>query len=123
MSASSAGLRTSTTLMCGEMLEIPQRLEEQFARNAGLAPEVAAVLRQFNPAQQFLAGRGTSSRARLFLHYVMGTQADWLIGDLSLSIFMVYGRHTHLDGVEALSVDRWLNPDQPRHLHKVTTTF
>lgn len=97
MNDRSADLKMGATLMRGELLEIPRRLEEQLFRNTGLVDEVAAAVRRFNPGQQFVAGRGTSSHAGLFLRYVMGMQAGWLIGDLSLSIFTVYGRHAHLD--------------------------
>lgn len=80
------------TRMRRELLETPERLAEQWTANREAIAAIAADLTARPNAPWWVTARGSSSHAGAFFSAAAGLGAGRVVGEITPSLFTVYGR-------------------------------
>ncbi|AWN15035.1 SIS domain-containing protein [Salinisphaera sp. LB1] len=97
---------SSTTLMRREMLETPERLAAQWAANRDAITAIAADLAARPNAPWWVTARGSSSHAGAFFAAAAGLGAGRVVGEITPSLFTVYGRKPMLAGAVVMAISQ-----------------
>lgn len=96
----------TSTLMRRELCETPERLAEQWARNAEAVAAIGADLIARQASPWWVTARGSSSHAGAFFAAAAGLAAGQVVGEITPSLFTVYGRQPHLAGSMVVAISQ-----------------
>lgn len=94
------------TLMQRETLETPERLADQWAANRETMAAIAGDLAGRAQCPWWVTARGSSSHAGAFFAAAAGLAGGWMVGEVSPSLFTVYGRQPALAGSIVLAISQ-----------------
>jgi glucosamine--fructose-6-phosphate aminotransferase (isomerizing) len=97
---------THTTLMRSELLETPERLADQWANNLDSIAVIGADLIARDADPWWVTARGSSSHAGAFFAAAAGLAAGRVVGEITPSLFTVYGRKPRLKGSMVLAISQ-----------------
>lgn len=96
----------SPTLMRCELRETPERLADQWHRNVEAIAAIGADRIVCNASPWWVTARGSSSHAGAFFAAAAGLSAGRVVGEITPSLFTVYGRQPHLAGSLVVAISQ-----------------
>lgn len=97
---------SSITLMRQELLETPERLADQWTANREAIAAIASDLTALPVAPWWVTARGSSSHAGAFFAAAAGLGAGRVVGEITPSLFTVYGRKPALTGAVVMAISQ-----------------
>jgi glucosamine--fructose-6-phosphate aminotransferase (isomerizing) len=89
-----------------EMLETPERLADQWTANREAIAAIAADLAAHPDAPWWVTARGSSMHAGTFFSAAAGLGAGRVVGEITPSLFTVYGRKPNLAGSVVMAISQ-----------------
>lgn len=95
-----------STRMRSELLETPERLADQWTQNVDTIAALGADLINHEVAPWWVTARGSSAHAGVFFAAAAGLTAGRVVGEITPSLFTVYGRTPRLQGAMVMAISQ-----------------
>ena len=97
---------SESTRMRAELSETPERLADQWAANTDRLDALVADLAGYDSAPWWTTARGSSAHAAAFMAAIAGRFANRVVGEMTPSLFTVYGRTPNLAGQVLIAISQ-----------------
>ncbi|WP_340678831.1 SIS domain-containing protein [Paraglaciecola sp.] len=96
----------TNTIMAQEAAQAPDVIAQQLLNNANICENLAAKIREFNPALVYIVGRGSSDHAGVFAKYLIEVEMGIPVSSSAPSVNSIFKQNLKLNNALVLIISQ-----------------